>query len=772
MSKIEVNTVLAPSLGQETDKNILLEQFESLTNSGIWEFNYDTYKMYWSDGLFRMLGYARSEIEVDVDTVMKNIHPTDREYAETTFRNFLEGKCNYELKKRLIRKDGKIIWVAAKGHSIVDPMTGEKKFIGVLQNINQQTQMKEKLKTAKKRNRSLIDNLDGIFWEADAETFEFNYLSPQVERITGYTAEEWMATKDFWQSHIHPQDRDRVVQICHIETQNLKDHAFDYRFVTKDGRIIWLNDRVKVITKKGKPYLMQGMMVEITREKEIELALQKEINLNQSLIQQLPSVFFIFDTNGKFQLWNRLLEEVTGYTSTEIENMSPEEFFTVKDQNVFDRHINQRIGEKSIDVELTIVSKKGKKIPFLFSVSHLDYQDKRCIFGTGQNISELVESRRSTAQLIERFQKVTQATSDAIWDYDSVKNSLYWGEGFLTLFGYDPLIVEPSIEYLVSLIHPEDRNRIFKLIQSYLNPSSTKNNWLEEYRFMKNDGTYVDVLDKAIFIRNEEGQVTRVVGAMQDISRQKEQEKSLKSLNERLEKNVEKLAISNLELQQFAFVASHDLQEPLRMISSFMGLLERKYAHVLDDKALEYISFATNGAKQMKGIILDLLELSKVGKMAEDKNRLAIDGLIQEISHYLKKQILEKNVTLKWDKLPVIDSYKTPLFQIFQNLIGNAIKFSREDVAPVISISSRELADFWEFSVQDNGIGIEPDYFKKIFVIFQRLHVQHDYEGTGIGLAIVKKSVEFLEGQIQLESQLGIGSKFTFTVKKNPALNT
>lgn len=772
MSKIEVNTVLAPSLGQETDKNILLEQFESLTNSGIWEFNYDTYKMYWSDGLFRMLGYARSEIEVDVNTVMKNIHPTDREYAETTFRNFLEGKCNYELKKRLIRKDGKIIWVAAKGHSIVDPMTGEKKFIGVLQNINQQTQMKEKLKTAKKRNRSLIDNLDGIFWEADAETFEFNYLSPQVKRITGYTAEEWMATKDFWQSHIHPQDRDRVVQICHIETQNLKDHAFDYRFVTKDGRIIWLNDRVKVITKKGKPYLMQGMMVEITREKEIELALQKEINLNQSLIQQLPSVFFIFDTNGKFQLWNRLLEEVTGYTSTEIENMSPEEFFTVKDQNVFDRHINQRIGEKSIDVELTIVSKKGKKIPFLFCVSHLDYQDKRCIFGTGQNISELVESRRSTAQLIERFQKVTQATSDAIWDYDSVKNSLHWGEGFLTLFGYDPLIVEPSIEYLVSLIHPEDRNRIFKLIQSYLNPSSTKNNWLEEYRFMKNDGTYVDVLDKAIFIRNEEGQVTRVVGAMQDISRQKEQEKSLKSLNERLEKNVEKLAISNLELQQFAFVASHDLQEPLRMISSFIGLLERKYAHVLDDKALEYISFATNGAKQMKGIILDLLELSKVGKMAEDKNRLAIDGLIQEISHYLKKQILEKNVTLKWDKLPVIDSYKTPLFQIFQNLIGNAIKFSREDVAPVISISSRELPDFWEFSVQDNGIGIDPDYFKKIFVIFQRLHVQHDYEGTGIGLAIVKKSVEFLEGQIQLESQLGIGSKFTFTVKKKPALNT
>jgi signal transduction histidine kinase len=139
------------------------------------------------------------------------------------------------------------------------------------------------------------------------------------------------------------------------------------------------------------------------------------------------------------------------------------------------------------------------------------------------------------------------------------------------------------------------------------------------------------VLDKAIFIRDESGHVIRVVGAMKDISRQKDFERSLKDLNHQLEKNVRDLALSNLELQQFAFVASYDLQEPLRMISSFMGLLERRFKSVLDDKTLEYIEFATNGAKQMQKVILDLLELSRVGKVEDKKENLDLSVLIDEI---------------------------------------------------------------------------------------------------------------------------------------------
>jgi PAS domain S-box-containing protein len=765
MIKFEINSSpMSPYLG-ESDRG-LLEQFELLTNSGIWEINLDSKILSWSNGVFRMLGYEPHEIEVDVDTVQQVIYHEDREEYLIHYQKFLVGEVDYNVKKRLIKKDGTLIWVCSKANLIIDAETGEKKIFGVIQNIQDIVHTKKKLKSEKEKNKSLIERLDGIFWEADSRTMQFTYVSPQCEYITGYTSAEWMATENFWQKHIHPSDREYVLSSFHFSEEKSKDHVFNYRFLTKDGRYIWINDRVNIVGREGKNRKVCGMMVDITSEKQTERALQQEIALNQSLIQQLPSVLFLFDFTGKFQLWNHRLEEVSGYTAEEISEMRPEQFFAAQHQDLLANYSQSSFEGFPIDKELEMVTKTGKSIPFLFSASHLNYRGQSCIFATGQDISELVESRKEAALHIERYEKVTQATSDAIWDYDGIKDTLYWGEGFLKLFGYDPAVVRPTMDYLVSLIHPEDREKILQLIATYLDPVSDKSFWLEGYRFLKNDGSYTDVVDKAIFIRDDKGHVIRVVGAMQDISKQTEYEKSLTSLNSKLERKVHELAVSNLELENFAFVASHDLQEPLRMISSFMGLLERKYKQVLDAKALEYISFATNGAKQMQRIILDLLELSRVGKVIEEKVDLDLNSLIEELTHYLKKPMTEKNAKLIYEDLPVLHSYRTPLFQIFQNLLGNAIKYSRADVPPTIYIRSRELPEAWEFSVEDNGMGIEPEYFNQVFVVFQRFHKHLDVAGTGIGLSIVKKSVDFLGGEISLESQLGIGSIFTFTIKK------
>ncbi len=751
---------------QSNTKDILLEQYELLTQSGTWEYNLTSGQLSWSDGVFRMLGYHPQEFEVTFDLALSVIHPEDREHALTEMESTLSKKKEYKVKKRLITKEKKIIWIISKASFLLDPVSGHQKLIGIFQNIQDFVETKEKLKNVKKRNRSLTENLDGIFWEADAETFEFTYISPQVEKITGYTAKEWMETPDFWKNQIHPLDRRIAVDFCHAETQSLKDHTFDYRFFTKEGKTIWINDRVKVFSKNGKPSKIQGMMVDISHQKSTEQALKDEISLKKSILRQLPSVFFLFDTEGKFLLWNDQFEKMSGYSAKEIATMQPVDFFGKQNKEIINGHIQKVLTEGNTDLYLEIITKGNKKIPFYFSVSNLVYKDKCCLFGTGQDITELVESRKSTIEHIERYQMVTQATNDAIWDFDIEKNNLYWGDGFLSLFGYDPKEVNPSFEFLLSLIHPDDRKRIYRLIQKYFKPDCTKSNWLEEYRFLKSDGTFTRVQDKALFIKDEEGKVTRVVGAMQDISKQKEYEESLKHLNEKLEKNVQDLAFSNHELQQFAYVVSHDLQEPLRMISSFMGRLEARYKHLLDEKALEYISFATNGAKQMQKVILDLLELSRVGKTPETKEKLNLDELVDQIQQYLRKTIRDKNAKISYKGLPIIESYKTPLLQIFQNLIGNSLKYSKLDVSPEILITSRDLESYWEFTVKDNGIGIDPEYFNKIFVVFQRLHQPREIDGTGIGLAIVKKAVEFVEGEIQVKSDVGMGSEFTFTVKK------
>lgn len=239
-----------------------------------------------------------------------------------------------------------------------------------------------------------------------------------------------------------------------------------------------------------------------------------------------------------------------------------------------------------------------------------------------------------------------------------------------------------------------------------------------------------------------------------------------KRLNAQLSQRMEELAVSNAELEQFAYITSHDLQEPLRMITGFLTLLEKKYTDVLDDKGKQYIHFAVDGATRMRKIMLDLLEYSKVGKIEFQDEKIDVAQLITDISNLNKTLLEEQNATITTSQLPVIFGGKTIIQQVFQNLIVNAIKYKKPDVNPQIVIKASEDNNFWQFSVSDNGIGINESFFDKIFVLFQRLHNKEDYSGTGIGLSICKKIVETHGGKIWVESEEKTGSTFYFTIKK------
>jgi len=251
-----------------------------------------------------------------------------------------------------------------------------------------------------------------------------------------------------------------------------------------------------------------------------------------------------------------------------------------------------------------------------------------------------------------------------------------------------------------------------------------------------------------------------------DVTERKLAEIQLQNLNIDLQKQTKELAISNAELEQFAFVASHDLQEPLRMVTSFLTQIEKKYGDIIDEKGKQYIHFAVDGAKRMRQIILDLLEFSKVKSIENDKEDVDLNKLIGEITALYRKQIEETGANIVVENLPTLAIYKTPMRQVFQNLISNSLKYHNQNVTPTIAISCIEKKDRWQFSVNDNGIGIESEYFDKIFIIFQRLHNKDDYSGTGMGLAVTKKIIENLGGRIWVESEIGAGSTFYFTLLK------
>jgi light-regulated signal transduction histidine kinase (bacteriophytochrome) len=282
-----------------------------------------------------------------------------------------------------------------------------------------------------------------------------------------------------------------------------------------------------------------------------------------------------------------------------------------------------------------------------------------------------------------------------------------------------------------------------------------------ERTYRRKDGTTFPVLVEDRLILDEKGCIKGIRCTVQDITERKRMEEALR-------KKTEELARSNEDLEQFAYVASHDLQEPLRMVTSYVQLLSKRYKAKLDADANEFIDFAVDGAVRMRKLINDLLTYSRVGTKGKELSPTDSEAVLAQSVNDLKVTIEENRALVTHDPLPTVMADNSQLEQLFQNLIGNAIKF-RSSEPPRIHLSASRNGKGWVFSVRDNGIGIAPEYSERIFIIFQRLHSRQEYPGTGIGLAICKKIVERHGGRIWVESDVGKGATFCFTL---PAVGT
>ena len=279
-----------------------------------------------------------------------------------------------------------------------------------------------------------------------------------------------------------------------------------------------------------------------------------------------------------------------------------------------------------------------------------------------------------------------------------------------------------------------------------------------ERTYRRKDGTTFPVIIEDRPLRDSEGRIIGIRSTIQDITDRREAEEALKQ-------NTEALARSNQELEQFAYVASHDLQEPLRMVTSYVQLLARRYQNRLDSDAEEFINFAVDGATRMHTLINGLLAYSRVGTRGKPFEPTNCETILQQSLDNLKMTMEESGAVVTHDSLPTVMADDLQLGQLFQNLIGNAIKFHGEE-PPRVHVSAKPDGKQWVFSVRDNGIGIAPEFAERIFIIFQRLHGKEKYPGTGIGLAVCKKIVECHGGRIWVGSELGKGATFYFTLPR------
>ena len=366
--------------------------------------------------------------------------------------------------------------------------------------------------------------------------------------------------------------------------------------------------------------------------------------------------------------------------------------------------------------------------------------------------AQMQQERRQKEQALEERNRILESITDAFFAIDKNWIVTYWNSSAEKMLGkHKKEVLGRNLWEVYADVIGTPFHTHFNRAQMELRPQHF------ETRYGINDNWY----DVSIY-PSENG----ASAYLRNINQRKSSEFRMQQLHEELTQHAKELARSNEELEQFAYVASHDLQEPLRMVTGFLTQFKRKYSNSVDDKGKNYLRFALEGSQQMKLVIHDLLEYSRVGRIETKSEQITLTELVNEISNIYRKEILEKKVIIQSKDLPVINAPKGAVRQVFQNLISNGIKYQTPGQVARINISSQETSSYYRFSVQDNGIGINPQYFEQIFIVFKRLNKKAQYPGTGMGLAITKKIVENLGGAIHVESEEGKGSIFHFTIPK------
>lgn len=483
-------------------------------------------------------------------------------------------------------------------------------------------------------------------------------------------------------------------------------------------------------------------------EREIEQRKKAENERNRFFALS-PDLFCIADLDGRFMVLNPAWEHDLGYSLSELQDHAITTFVHLEDRAALKTELDRlKQGLHTVQFENRFLGKDGS-VNWLLWKATASPED-RILYATARNINE---RKAYEEELALRNRSINSATNGIVIADARQPDmpTVYCNAAFEKITGYAP---EEVLGKNCRFLYGTDRDQPgLDVIREAIRQGTEAKAEIRNYR--KDGSLFWNGLYIAP-VNDQQGRLSHFIGIQTDITQQKQQEAELA-------RKTRELAQSNAELQQFAYVASHDLQEPLRMVASYTQLLGNRYRGTLDEDADEFIKYAVDGATRMQRLIRDLLEYSRVG--SEDRSFEKIDSevVFQQVLHDLSASIHEHHAEVTHDPLPIIQANPTHLTQILQNLISNALKF-QGDVPTKIHVRAKTLPEGWEFSIRDNGVGIPGDQFDRIFSIFQRLHGQSDYPGTGVGLAICKRIVEKYGGTIRVESTPGEGSIFYFTL--------
>ncbi len=654
--------------------------------------------------------------------------------------------------------------------------------------VTEQVNARKQIEEIAKENKKMASHLALATDSANVGTWSLDIKSQKLEwsdvhkRLWGYNEHAEDLTYQDWHNVIVQEDKEKAFQKIEEAKVNHTEYEAEYSIHRANDDVIrWMRSFGKYYyNDKGEAEMLTGISIDITEQKEAEEKIKEARGLLETTLQNVPSAIYHFDKAGNLLYLNELGARQIGYET--IEEVLAEkdvsqlrkrayETFTVLNEQGKPMSADQnstalayKTGQSSEVVSQLINRKTGASLWLLSRASPFyDHNGELIkVIASSTNITEQKEAEEAIRESEARFRTMAEATEVLIGVADEKSNVTYFNKAWVDLTG------RPMEDLLklgwADLLHPEDKDRVINI---YLSAFAKQEDYTVEFRILDKNGEYRWLLAKVPARFYPDGTFAGYISACVDITEQKslteELERKIKERTKELNTKNTDLARSNAELAAFNYIASHDLQEPLRSISNYVGLLAKKNNRQ-DEETNEFMNYIIGSAARMSLLINDLLEYARIGK---DKtiSEIDCDKLLHEVLKDMAASIKESGAKIHSEKLPIIKGY-VQIKSIFQNLLSNAIKFRKNGTHPVINITAQDKEKEWLFGIKDNGIGIEKTYYDKLFVIFQRLHTRVEYPGTGIGLANCKKIVELHGGTIWVESELGKGSAFYFTIPK------
>ncbi|QRV16325.1 PAS domain S-box protein [Haloterrigena salifodinae] len=714
----------------------------------------------WNEGAERIKGYEEDEI---VGTHFSTFY-TDEDVSEGAPERNLEIAANegqVEDEGWRVRKDGSRFWANVTITAIRDEDGELQGFTKVTRDMTEQREYEQQLEAQneqlERQRDELEEELEDIFERVDDafyaldEKLRFEYVNDRAEELLGKSAGELLGQAP-WEV-LDADEDDPLFAKYETALESQESRSFER---CSEPLGIWEEVRVYP-SESGLSVYFRDITDQKKRERALRESEERYRSLTDDVLDTSEVGTFILDSEFEIVWINEAVEEyfdldreaVLGRDKREVIDDQIAELFEKPQE--FANRVTATYDDNTYteQFECHIVENETRDERWL---KHWSQPIQSGLYAGGriEHYTDITQRKQREREL-SWFKRAVKASGHAIYMTDADGEITYVNSAFEETTGYS---AEEAIGKTPEILQSgEHDDAYYQMLWETVQEGEI---WEEEITDRRKDGECYFAEQTIAPVTDENGEIDRFVAVQNDITERKRRE-------QRLEELVERLDASNERLEQFAYAVSHDLQEPLRMVSSYLQLIERRFEDDLDEEALEYLDFAVDGAERMTKMIDDLLAYSRIETRESSDELVDLNAVLEDVQADLQFQIEEHDAEITTEELPEVKGDESQLRQLFQNLLDNAIEYSGEEPPQVHICAARERSK-WQISVRDEGIGIDPEDQERIFEIFQRLHTREEHEGTGVGLALCERIVDHHDGEIQVESEPGTGTTFTISL--------